>query len=75
MPSKTVTRSIQFKCGGFWRLKSVKGTYSLVTEKRTRKTVEKKTPDAPPAKGKIFKSRVYFRSINVCFPSMLDKKS
>ena len=34
------------KCGGFWRLKSVKGTYNVVTERRTKKTEEKKTTDA-----------------------------
>ena len=32
------------KYGGFWRLKSVRGTQNVVTERRTRKTVEKKTP-------------------------------
>ena len=51
-----------------FKLKSVRGTQSVVAERRTRKTVEKKTPDAPPAKEKKIKSHVYLRS-------MLDKKS
>ena len=76
IPLQRVTWIIQFKYGGFRRLKSVKGTYNVVTERRTKKTEEKKTTDGQPGqqRKKKLKSHVYFRSINVRFPSMLDKK-